>query len=130
VVKIFLVEDDQSLANMYKTELELSGYEVTVHNKGSGVIEKVKSVSPDIVLLDIMLPDKSGVEVLEDLKSDISVKNIPVMMLTNFGNDEFIKQALENGAEDYVLKHKITPSELASKVLNILTGERKKISPA
>lgn len=118
--KILLIEDDESLYKMYSMELTMSGYETIWHNTGIGATEVAKKENPALILLDIMLPDKDGIKILKDLKEEEATKNIPVVMLTNFGSDENIKTALEIGAEDFILKYKIVPAELVVKVKQIL----------
>ncbi|MBU1104520.1 MAG: response regulator [Patescibacteria group bacterium] len=118
--KILLIEDDESLYKMYSTELEMEGYETVWHNTGIGATETAKKENPALILLDIMLPDKDGIKILKDLKEEPVTKNIPVVMLTNFGSDENIKVALETGAEDFILKYQIVPAELVVKIKQIL----------
>jgi len=120
---VLIIEDDESLYKMYSTELELSSYKVYWQNKGSGVPERAKEVKPDIILCDIIIPEKDGLSVLQDLKSDPDTKNIPVIMLTNFGSNENITKALEGGAEDFLLKYKIVPSEVVLKIKQVLEAK-------
>jgi len=114
--KILFVEDDESLYRMYSTELELRGYQVVWESNGAKAFSKAQAESPDIILLDIMLPEMDGLTILQNLKSSDVTKDIPIFVLTNFGDEENIKKALEGGAEDFILKYKIVPSELAQKV--------------
>ena len=114
--KILFVEDDASLYRMYSTELELGGYKVVWESNGGNACSKAQSESPDLILLDIMLPKMDGITILQNLKSSDITKDIPVFVLTNFGDEANIKKALEGGAEDFILKYKIVPSELAQKV--------------
>ena len=114
--KVLFVEDDASLYRMYSIELELRGYNVVWESNGGKAFSKAKSESPNLILLDIMLPETDGLTILKNLKSDDLTKDIPVFVLTNFGDEENIKKALEGGAEDFILKYKIVPSELAQKI--------------
>jgi DNA-binding response OmpR family regulator len=118
--RILLVEDDVSLANLYKTELELEGHEVTVHTDGGNVTELAVKLNPDLVLLDIQLPQKDGLTILKELKQNEKTRNAKVVMLTNYATDDHIKEALDNGAEDFIPKFKIVASELSQKVKDIL----------
>ena len=117
---IVIVEDDISLFNLYKTSLELKNYVIHHIAEGSPAVEFVKKHMPDLVLLDLMLPGKNGLEILEDLKAQDETKNLRVIMLTNFGNEDNVSRALELGAEDYIMKYNIVPSELADKVESVL----------
>jgi len=119
---ILLVEDDESLYNLYSTEFDLNGHSVAWHKVGTGVIDKIKEEKPDAVLLDIMLPEKTGLEILKDIKADSTVNQIPVIMLTNFGTQENVHEAIENGAEDFIMKHNVVPEEIVEKVLSIVNG--------
>ncbi|MFH1565881.1 MAG: response regulator transcription factor [bacterium] len=114
--KILFVEDDSSLYRMYSTELELRGYQVVWESNGGKAFSKAESESPDLILLDIMLPEMDGITILQKLKASDTTKDIPVFVLTNFGDEENIKKVLEGGAEDFILKYKIVPSELAQKL--------------
>ncbi|PIS22963.1 response regulator [candidate division WWE3 bacterium CG08_land_8_20_14_0_20_40_13] len=120
MVKVLIIEDDESLYRMYSTEMGLSGFKVVWHNKGNGVVDKAKTENPNIILLDIILPDKDGLHILKELKSDPLTKKVPVIMLTNFGSDANVREALENGAEDFLLKYKIVPAEIVQKIRDIL----------
>ena len=116
MAKILLIEDDLSIANLYKTELELDGHNVTHLENGAGTVSTAKSEKPDIILLDIQLPDKDGLTILSDLKADSATKDIKVVMLTNYANEENVEKALSIGAEDFIPKHRIVPEELSAKV--------------
>src|SRR3989304_7717333 len=118
--KVLIIEDDIALYNMYSTELSLKGYEVLNVSDGSKAFEEAKKEKPDLVLLDVMLPQKNGLAILEELKSNEDTRDIRVVMLTNYGTDENISKAVELGAEDYIMKYNIVPSELSSKINAIL----------
>lgn len=118
--KIVIVEDDTSLYNLYKTELELKGYTVVNVADGLQAIDVITDQMPDLVLLDLMLPGKNGLQILEEVKADSAIKDLRVIMLTNFGNEDNVSRALELGAEDYIMKYNIVPSELSEKVTTLL----------
>jgi DNA-binding response OmpR family regulator len=118
--KVLIVEDDTALYTMYAMELSIKGYDVSNVADGALGLEAVKTRRPDLVFMDLMLPNKNGLQILEEIKNDPDVKSTKVVMLTNFGNDENISRALELGAEDYIMKYNIVPSELSDKVAAIL----------
>ncbi len=118
--KIVIVEDDTSLYNLYKIELETKGYDIVNVADGSLALNTIKEQKPDLVLLDLMLPGKNGLQILEELKADTEGKANRVIMLTNFGNEDNVSRALELGAEDYIMKYNIVPSELSEKVASLL----------
>src|SRR5437899_10014140 len=87
-VRILVVEDDASVAQMYRLKLELDGYTVDVAGDGLAALEKARSTSPDIIFLDIRLPKLDGLGVLEALRGDPSTAQIPVVMLSNWNERE------------------------------------------
>lgn len=118
--KILIVEDDVSFYNLCSIQLKLRGYEVYQVTDGSLAIDKIKSLNPDLVLLDVVLPGRNGLDILDELKTLDETKNIKVIVLTNFGTEENVGKSLELGAEDYIMKYNIVPSELADRVAALL----------
>ncbi len=118
--KILIIEDDIPLYNLYAAELKLKGYDVSNVSDGLVAYNAVKTQRPDLVLLDIVLPGRNGVDILQDIKSDISIQDTKVIMLTNYGGDANINKSVELGAEDYILKYNVVPSDISSKVATIL----------
>ncbi|MFA6982058.1 MAG: response regulator [Patescibacteria group bacterium] len=118
--KIMIVEDDLALYNVYSMELKIKGYEVVNVPDGLAAIEAFRTQRPDLVLLDLMLPGRNGMQILEELKSDEELMATKVVMLTNYGDDNNVTKALRLGAEDYMLKYNIVPSELSEKVAHYL----------
>jgi len=110
-IKILLVEDDKFISEIYYRKLSENGFDVKLAQDGSAAIRMFEEFQPDFVLLDILLPKKSGWEVLKELKTN-KKNQARFIMLTNLGEKEKIKQALEMGAEDYLIKSSLTPSEL------------------
>lgn len=123
--KILLVEDDPSLAKIYQVELEMDGFEVEAAQDGEQGLASAKRTQPSLVLLDIVLPKMNGLAVLEELKKDEATKDIPVIVITNFGQEDNVKKAFAQGAEDFVLKYQATPAELAKKIRDILARQVK-----
>ena len=118
--KILIVEDDESFYNLCATALKLKGYDVVHVSDGSQAVHKIGDESPDLVILDIVLPGMSGLDILQSVKSVEETKNIKVLMLTNFGTDTNVNKAMELGAEDYIMKYNVVPSELADRVAVLL----------
>jgi len=116
--KIALIEDDANIREMYKMKLEMDGYNVVCADDGKKALEVIKKENPSLVLLDILLPEKDGFDVLGEIKNsqDDSVKSIPVIILSNLSNNEDILEAKKLGAIDYLVKAKVTPNEVADKV--------------
>ncbi|HOM77741.1 MAG TPA: response regulator [bacterium] len=118
--KVLIIEDDQSLYNVYSAELKLRGYDVSHCADGMKAMSVIEEIKPDLILLDIILPGRNGLEILEELMGNEKYLDTRVIMVTNYGNDENVKKALELGASDYVLKYNIVPSELSKKVAQTL----------
>lgn len=114
--KILIVEDDQAFFNVCATELKLKGYDVVHVADGNLAVAKIKEETPDLVLLDIILPGVNGLDILRELKESDETKVIKVVMLTNFGTDDNISKAVELGADDYFMKYNVVPSELSEKL--------------
>ena len=125
--KILLCDDDQALRQLYVAELSTRGYQLVEAANGQEGLSKARSEKPDLMLLDVMMPDLDGIATLTQLKQNDSLKAIPVIMLTNFGQENLIKQAFSLGAADYLLKYKVTPAEMADKVGQLLTGSSVKL---
>lgn len=118
--KILLVEDDLTLIDMYKMKFVEEGFDVFVSSNGVDAIELAKKELPDIVLLDIILPGMDGFAILETLKKEAKTKQIPVILLSNLGQDSDIEKGKKLGARDYLVKANFTPTQIAEKVKNIL----------
>jgi len=112
-VNIHIVEDEQPIITLVKYNLEKEGYKVSFSDNGNDGIEDIKKLSPDLVLLDWMLPDFSGVEICKSLKKDKKFKDIPIIMLTAKGEDEDKIKGLNSGADDYITKPFSFPELLA-----------------
>ena len=119
---VLLIDDENETAQVFQVGLSAAGYSVTLASDGKSALEAAKNNKFDVILLDQMMPDMSGIDVLKTLKASEETKNIPVAMLTNFGHDEMIKEALNLGATDYILKYQVAPSDLVEKVKS-LVGE-------
>ena len=118
--KIIFVEDDEGFYNLFSTALSMRGYEVTHVAEGAQAFEKIQDELPDLVLLDIILPGMSGLDILKELKETEETKDIKVIMLTNFGTDDNINKAMELGADEYLMKYNVVPSELPDKIATFL----------
>lgn len=119
-IKIALVEDDSFLANMYETKLNLEGFEVKKALDGEAGVALIREEKPDVILLDILLPKLDGWEVLKSVKKDAAVKDIPVILLTNLGQEEDVQKGLDLGAVDYLIKAHFVPQEVIEKIKEVL----------
>lgn len=101
---IVVIDDDKGVLTVLKNKLEKEGYKVFTASDGDSGIKLVKRIKPELVMLDIVMPDMDGYEVLGALKEDPCTKDVPVVMLTVKDQDQEIKKALDIGAKDYILK--------------------------
>jgi len=113
---VLLVEDEKMLSSMYTTKFTKEGYNLIQAFDGEEGLTKAKNQKPDLILLDIIMPKLDGFVVLKALKEDPILKNVPVILLTNLGQDEDIKKGKELGADDYFIKANHTPAEVVEKV--------------
>lgn len=118
--KILLVEDDLFLTGMYAAKFEIENFKVITADEGEKAVRLALKETPDIILLDILLPNMNGFDVLSKLKSDKSTKNIPVILLTNLSQKDEIEKGLRMGAEDYLIKAHFMPSEVVDKIKKVL----------
>jgi len=114
--KVLIIEDDRFISEMYARSLKNAGYEVDEIVTGPEGYDAAKDGSYDYVLLDIMIPDKTGVEVLEDLrgKDGQGLPESKIIIMTNFEQDDATRQAMERLADGYLIKADITPKRLVS----------------
>jgi len=119
-LKILIVEDDNFLSQMYATKLKLEGFEVVAAFDGEKALRLAKKELPDLILLDLLLPKKSGFDVLAELKKDSTVDKIPVIVLSNLGQKSDIDRCFESGAADYLIKAHFIPSEVIAKIKKVL----------
>ncbi|MEA2065431.1 MAG: response regulator [Patescibacteria group bacterium] len=114
--KILLIEDDEMIAEIYSLKFTNAGHKVTQANSGlSGYKLAIKS-KPDIIMLDIILPEMDGFSVLKKLKSNKITKDIPVFFLTNLKQEEDIIRGKKEGAIDYLVKADLTPTQVLEKI--------------
>ena len=113
-IKILLIEDEEMLANMYEVKFKNEGFELIKALDGSTGLEMAKTVKPDFILLDVIMPKMDGFSVLRALREDAKTKDLPVMLLTNLGQDEDVKKGKELGVVGYLVKANVTTDEIVS----------------
>ena len=123
--KILFVDDDAFLRKVYKSELSEHGYDVILAIDGEEGLEKARISDPDLIILDMIMPRKNGFEVLTELQHHQSTKNIPVIILSNLGQDDDIKKGLDLGAVDYLVKDNITLTIIIEKISHYLNSKTK-----
>jgi len=123
---ILLVEDEPQIVEVYQIALNTAGFEVESIAMGRDVIEKMKKVrsgqlgKPDLILLDLILPDINGLEVLQEIRKYEETKNLSVIILTNYGDAELEKNGYDLGVEQYLVKAHYTPTQLAALIKGML----------
>ncbi len=118
--KILIIEDDQAISQMYRIKFEAEEYAVETAENGKLGLALAESMKPDIILLDLMMPEMNGDEMLAKLRKTAWGKNIKVVILTNMGEAEIAEHVLKLSIEGFVLKAQYTPSQVVDKVKEIL----------
>lgn len=117
---ILLVEDDSSLIDIYSITFTHENFAIVVAHDGEECLQKVKTIMPDLILLDLMMPEMNGIQVLEKLKADTKTKDIPVLILSNIVESAHETRALELGAQQYLIKSQYLPMDIVNIVKNTL----------
>ena len=125
--KIFIVEDEPSIVTLVKYNLEKENYKVFFSHNGEEGLKEIKKTDPDLVLLDWMLPDLSGIEICKALKKDPKYKNLPIIMLTAKNQDEDKVLGLNTGADDYLSKP-FSHAELIARVNALLRRSKPSVT--
>lgn len=113
---VLIVEDTELLRRMYSDRLSADGYEVLSAADGLEAISLLRSVTPDLILLDLVMPKMSGLEVLDSVKKDPRLSGIPVIVLSNLGQETDIARCMEMGATDYLVKNDARPTDVSAKI--------------
>jgi len=119
-VKILLVEDDPFLSNLLRVRLQKENIEVVLAKDGEEALKKLTEVRPAVILLDLILPKKSGFEVLEHISTDPQLRDLPVIIISNLGQTSDIQRGKELGAIEYFVKAKISIDDLILKIKEFL----------
>jgi DNA-binding response OmpR family regulator len=117
--KILIADDEQNIVISLEFLMKREGYEVVIAHDGEEAIEKIRNELPDLVLLDVMMPKKSGFEVCQEVKSDPELQSVRILMLTAKGRDTEVAKGLALGADAYMTKPFAT-KELVARVQSML----------
>lgn len=117
--RILIVEDDPSLVELLRYNLETEGFDVCVARDGDGGMEAINAEDPDLVVLDWMLPNMSGIEICRQMRQRTATRSTPVIMLTAKGEESDRVRGLETGADDYIVKP-FSPAELTARIKAVL----------
>lgn len=116
MTKIAIIEDDAVISQMYRMKFEADGFDVGVAGNGQDGVELVKEFQPDLILLDMQMPVMDGSEALEAIRKEDWGKTVPVIVLTNLGEEEAPKNLRSLGIHSYIVKADLTPRQVAERV--------------
>ena len=114
--KILIIEDEEILLGLLRKKLIKEGYDVSVARDGEEGLEQIRKVKPDLILLDIVMPKKGGIEVLEEKLEDEEIRDIPVIVISNSGQPVELTKVKKLGAVDWLVKTEFDPKEVLDKV--------------
>src|SRR5574340_332916 len=117
--KILIVEDEPAIQELLAFNVEQAGYQALRAEDADSAWQQIRGSAPDLILLDWMLPDTSGVVLAKQLRSDARTKDVPIIMLTARGDERDKVVGLESGADDYITKP-FSPRELIARILTVL----------
>jgi DNA-binding response OmpR family regulator len=119
--KILLAEHDSFLINVYANELRKSGYSTSIAQDGEIAISRIKNINPDLLILEAGLPKIDGFSVLKILREEMGFKELKVVMLSNFNQEEEVRKSSELGVDKYFTKANNTPEEIVNEIKRILS---------
>src|SRR5687767_3320155 len=119
---VLIVDDEQQAIDVFHAALTAAGYEVVVAQNAKTALDLSKNQRFDLAIVDEMMPDMSGNDLIAAFRKDAATAPLPIIVLTNYNDDALVKAAIEAGANDYILKYKMIPEDLAEKVRK-LVGE-------
>ncbi len=120
--KIAIIEDDMAISQMYRLKFEAEGYEVETAENGKVGLELAEAFKPDIILLDLMMPEMTGDEMLAELRKKPWGKTVTVIILTNLGEEEAPKTLRELKVHSFIVKAEMTPRQVAERVKQALNA--------
>jgi DNA-binding response OmpR family regulator len=120
MTKIAIIEDDPVISQMYRMKFEADGFDVQLANDGKQGVALVAAFTPDLILLDLSMPEMDGAEALAIIRKNESSKNIPVIILTNLGEEESPKEIRSLGIHSYIVKADLTPRQVVQRVKEAL----------
>lgn len=121
---ILIIEDEEPLLATLKLKLNKEGFVVEDVIDGAKALDKIKQTMPELILLDLILPNVSGEEILQQIKQDDNLKQIPVIIISNSGQPVEIKTLLASGADDYIIKADFTIDDILERIYNVLESRQ------
>lgn len=120
MTKIAIIEDDITINQMYRMKFEADGFDVWVATNGRDGVKLVQEFQPDLILLDLGMPEMTGDKALAEIRSHDWGKTVPVIILTNLGQEEAPKSLRSLGIHSYIVKAELTPREVVARVKDAL----------
>lgn len=120
---IAIIEDDQVINQMYRMKFEAAGFEVVSASDGEAGVKVVQRANPDIILLDLQMPNMNGIEALQKIRHQPANANTPVIILTNLGEEEAPAELRRLGIDSYIVKANLTPSQVVARVKETLNSK-------
>ena len=120
MTKIAIIEDDSVIGQMYRMKFEADGFDVQLADNGKKGVALVEHFKPDLILLDMQMPEMTGDEALAEIRSQDWGKDIPVIILTNMGEEEAPKNIRELGIHSYIVKAELTPRQVVQRAKEAL----------
>jgi two-component system, cell cycle response regulator len=120
-INVLVVEDDKFLMDTMAKRFVEAGFHLDYASDGNMAIDTIKKSKPDVAVLDILLPNKSGFQILEEIKADPETKNIPVIFLSNLGSKEDIEKGKRLGAFSFLIKATVNIGEIVSEIKRATT---------
>ena len=121
---VLIVDDDEFLLEMYALKFKEEGFTVEIAETGKDALTKIESVKPDVVLLDVVLPEMDGFAVLQKMRPEKKSGLPIIVLLTNLSQKDDTERGMRLGADDYVVKAHFTPSEVVEKVRKLLSARK------
>lgn len=121
-MKVLIVEDDKFMAEALAMKFKEASFAIAHLENGEKVVAEAVIQKPDAVILDILLPDKNGFEVLKELKKEDETKNIPVIIVSNLGSKDDFEKGSQLGAVGFMVKATVSPEDVVAKVKQVIAG--------
>lgn len=125
MIHVAIIEDDQAIAQMYSMKCELSGISVALAGNGKEGLLLLETFTPDVILLDLMMPEMNGAEFMHMFRQNSTNAQIPVIVLTNTGAEEAPQSLWGTGIADFIIKANCTPAEVIQKIKTVYENSQK-----
>ncbi len=124
--KILIAEDDFYIRDVYNKVFSLAGYEVTIAEDGESAVNHIKTTQYDMILLDVMMPKMTGIEVLQTLRDlEPPIKDTPAFIITNLAQQDIVEEAFKIGMDGYIIKSQVSPQQMVIEINNFFANKEK-----